>query len=428
MNSGAAEPLTPAVSDLLAIGAAGVRAAHAADLVAREVAAQHLCDHLATAARRFSVAVGKAAVEMDAGLRAACPLPWSAAVTVAHTRPDPEGLPCRLVGDHPYPGPRSETATKALTDLVRGWQLTAADAVVVGVSGGTSALICAPEPPLSVADIAEVTRRLLAAGVDVTRINALRRLISRVHGGGLAALLAPARCTGLVLADNVQIGMAAVGSGPTITDRSTAENLEPLLRAHLPDDLAHRIRHAVRARRTRAPFTTPTRNILIGDPDTAVQGARAAALARGYRTVRAGNAVQGDVAEVARRLAAQFREVSAAGTRSCLIAAGEVTVSVRGPGRGGRCQELAWRIAAQLPPTAGAAFAAVATDGQDYLPGVGGAWVDGTTMQRARAAGIDWSDVLARSDSHEPLFRLGQLIPGGPTGTNVCDLYLFCNR
>jgi glycerate 2-kinase len=424
-------PTSPsgAPRDALEIADAGIEAIGGFRLVERALGKRSLQRRFERASRVYCVALGKVADAMfDAVADSVRPEVFAGGIAVSGLQALGSGGKLRLVGAHPLPDRSSVAAGTAVIRFLARARLQPSDLVVVCVSGGTSAMICDPVPPLSVADLRDLTRRLLRSGADVTRINQLRRVISSLHGGGLAAHIAPAAGLGLILSDNVQVGAPAVGSGPTFPlATGLAEALEVLDSVALPDPLRRRTKLAIQRRLSVPTPVDHVVNVVVGRPLDAVAAARDRARRLGYDCLVLSSTVQGEAREVAKVLGSVVRHRWERGDRKfCLLAAGEVVVTVRGSGLGGRCQELAWAMARELEGRKDSAFAAVATDGRDYLEGVGGAWVNDSTVADLAAAGFDWSAALSTNDTYGGLARLGRLLPGRQTNANLCDLYIVC--
>lgn len=337
-----------------------------------------------------------------------------------------------VVGDHPVPGPVSEAATAAL--LAAAAAVAPGDIVVWLVSGGASALLAAPAPGLTLADKQRVTQALLRSGATIDEMNAVRKHLSAVKGGLLARRLAPAGVITLALSDVVSGRPDVIGSGPTVADASTyGEALAVLERHGLLDIAPAAVRsHLEAGAAGRIPETPKPGDpcflgaefAVIGSPASAAAAALAAARARGAPTVTlVDDQLEGDAPAAAAALGVRLR-AAAFGPGpfpKVLVAAGEVTVQVHGDGRGGRCQELAAALMAEI---AGLPITVVcaATDGRDFIAGAGGAVVDGFAAGVAASLSIAAGDALQRHDTY-PLHRaLGTLLETAPTGTNVCDL------
>ncbi|MFD0278269.1 DUF4147 domain-containing protein [Kitasatospora sp. NPDC127111] len=416
-----------APADSLGIADAGLTAAHGGRLVREALRRGPAAELLAQARRVHVVAVGKAAVEMGAAVRSAAGTAFASGVAVPAAPAGPVAGFTVVPGDHPVPGPGSVRAGLAVQEYLRGRDFDERDLVVLAVSGGGSALVSRPSAPVGLDDLRSLTAALLRAGIDVTRINELRKAVSGIHAGALLPLAGRARLLGLVLSDNVQLGARAVASGlsyPGSVHFARAAEVLAEVAPALPPAVVDRVRAAMARRAATAQGAPAILNVEIGSPRTALDAALAAARVQGYRAFSLGDGVQGEAREVARRIGAAARRLAERTPGPvCLVGAGEVTVSVRGPGRGGRCQELAWAMLPELTGLPDASFTALATDGQDFLPGVMGARVTGESLGRAADLGLDWRALLDRNDTHDALSAIGGCLPGRATGTNVCDVY-----
>ena len=374
------------------------------------------------------IAVGKVAPEMMNAAEAFFDGKVSRKLTIA----DDRGTSARsvhYVGEHPVPGPGSALAGDALVKFLG--TPSASLPLIYLVSGGTSSLCVAPEPPVALPDLRAIWRSALNTGVDVTVLNRVRAAVSRVHGGGVLSLAGRRPSWAFILVDNVQSGAEWVGSGLTyLYAPLVGELLDDIAALRLNKSLAQRITEAARSRtrRIQSADTSAHHNVAIADTGFSLRLASQEAEARGYRVISLGSSVQGDVRELASQLGRVLRSRIVSDTRTCLIGSGEVTVRVQGSGIGGRCQEIALRMMFELPAYRGAAsFAAVATDGQDHVPGVGGAWVNSNTLDRAAAISrLDLHRTLDENDSNSALRLLGNLLPGWVTGWNLCDIYVLC--
>jgi hydroxypyruvate reductase len=339
----------------------------------------------------------------------------------------------RLAG-HPLPDERGLRAAEEVEALAHG--LGREDLLVVLLSGGDSALLPAPVAGVSLAEKAELTRALLRAGATIGELNTVRKHISRLKGGGLAAAAAPARLACLVLSDVVGDDLATIASGPTVPDPTTYEDAVGVLRRRgllgsAPASVRLHLEAGARGERPETPKAgdavfgrTWTR--IIGSNRLSVAAAARQARRLGLRTRVLTTRLEGEAREAARVLVSILREAVAESGRApvCLLAGGETTVTVRGAGQGGRNQELA--VAAAVPLASfprPAVVAALATDGMDGVGGAAGGVVDDTSLARAAALGLAPVDAfLADNDSRAFLAPLGDLIVTGPSGTNVVDL------
>ncbi len=355
------------------------------------------------------VAVGKAARRMaEAALGVLGPVPGALVVTNAENAAPLAGARV-LVAGHPVPDANGARAAEAVIAAVAG--LAATDTVLVLVSGGGSALLPAPVAGVSLADKAAVASLLLASGADITEMNLVRQQLSRLKGGGLLRLAAPARVRALVLSDVIGDDLRAIASGPTAAPLGTRADARAALRAR---GLWERLPEAVRAHLAQdvAPEALPeARNTLIGS--NAISVAAMAAASPAARPIEA--PLTGDVGDAAAR-------VAALGTGTWVMG-GETTVTLRGRGMGGRNQELALRVALLGERWPGPwSFLAGGTDGRDGPTDAAGGLVDGGTAARIRAAGLDAEARLADNDSSRALAAAGDLLVTGGTGTNVADL------
>jgi hydroxypyruvate reductase len=330
---------------------------------------------------------------------------------------------------HPVPDARGEQAARAILERVRG--MSEHDVVVMLISGGGSALMPTPAPPVTLDEKRAVTRLLLAAGANITELNAVRKHLSLIKGGQLARAAAPARVVTLVLSDVIGDPLDVIASGPTAPDSSTFGEAIAVLRRRgvweaAPPSVRTRLTAGARGEIEETPkpgdpiFSRVTHhvvgnNVLVTD----AAGARASEL--GYHATLLTRSLEGEARDVARDLVAR---AGALPPPACLVAGGETTVTVHGQGRGGRCQELALAAAIALEGVSDVVLLAGGTDGTDGPTDAAGGIVDGATLGRMRAAGIDPRAALDDNDAHAALAASGDLLVSGPTNTNLLDLYL----
>jgi glycerate 2-kinase len=331
---------------------------------------------------------------------------------------------------HPVPDSRGVAASARLLALAGA--ATADDLVLFLVSGGGSALTPAPAPPVTLEEKQAVTRLLLAAGATINELNAVRKHLSRFKGGLLARAAAPATVLTLALSDVIGDPLDVIASGPTAPDSTTyAEALAVLERRGVVDRTAGSVRERLRAGARGEIPETPKRgdpvfehvtNLVIGNNTLVVDAAAAEAARLGYRPHVLTRSLQGEARDVARELLGRARAMPGP---ACLIAGGETTVTVRGSGRGGRCQEFALAAALQLEAAEDLVVLAAGTDGTDGPTNAAGGLVDAGTAARGRAAGLDAARMLADNDAHALLTASGDCVVTGPTNTNLLDLYLI---
>jgi len=342
----------------------------------------------------------------------------------------------RLLAGHPVPDEAGRHAADEVESLARG--LGADDLLLLLVSGGASALLPAPAAGLTLDDEARTTAVLLRAGATIGELNAVRKHLSRLKGGGLARTAAPARVACLALSDVVGDDPSTIASGPAVPDPTTYDiALEVLDRKGVRDMVPAAVRrHLEAGARGEKPETPKPGDPLFRRVGFAVVGSNRLSVAAAVREARRQGLrpfvlttrLEGEAREVARVLTAMLRECVEEGRPAappvCLLAGGETTVTVTGSGRGGRNQEL---VVAAAEPLAAfpvpAVIASLATDGIDGNSDAAGGVADDRTLSRAQALGLaPPAAFLAENDSRSFLGPLGDLILTGPTGTNVMDL------
>lgn len=337
---------------------------------------------------------------------------------------------------HPVPDERGASAARDLQALAQG--AGAEDLVLALISGGASALTPAPAPPITLGDKQVMTRLLLAAGADINQLNAVRKHCSVLKGGQLARAAAPARVAALLLSDVIGDPIDVIGSGPTAPDASTfGEALGTLdrfgLRQRAPASVRERLERGARGEIAETPkpddpIFERVANAVIGNNQLVVDAAASRAAVLGLAPHVLTRSLHGEARDVARELVALGREISAGrgpvAPPACLIAGGETTVTVRGEGIGGRCQEFALAATLELEGVAGLVVLAAGTDGSDGPTDAAGAIADGDSAARARHQGLDPRAHLDRNDSNPVFAALGDLVVTGPTNTNLLDLYL----
>lgn len=338
---------------------------------------------------------------------------------------------------HPVPDDRGVDAARRILALAEG--AGPEDLVVAVLSGGGSALLTLPAEGLTLGDLRGLTDLLLSCGATIGEINTLRKHLSRVKGGRLGQAAHPARVVNLVLSDVVGDRLDVIASGPFTADPTTwGECRELLARYGLWERVPAGVRGTVEAGLAgRAPETPKPGAAALAGVVSAVVGSNlqsltaAAARARelGYAPLVWSSRVQGEAREVARVLAAAAQECRASGLPlpppACLLAGGETTVTLRGPGQGGRNQELALALALELDGLEAVAALSGGTDGTDGPTDAAGAVVTGDTAGRARALGLEGRRFLTDNDSYRFFDRLGDLIRTGPTRTNVMDVQVL---
>jgi glycerate 2-kinase len=339
-----------------------------------------------------------------------------------------------IVGGHPMPTADSERGGRRALEIAAGLQSD--ETLLVLLSGGASALMAVPAEALTLADKQATTRRLLRAGADIHALNTVRKHLSAIKGGWLAAR-APGACRTFAISDVVGDDLSVIGSGPTVPDASTFRDALDILHrfggeggaAAFPDPVVARVTRGVGGEVPETPKPHDPRiaraaTTVIGGRRDAMDGAVRAAESRGYHVLRIDDAVVGEARLAGpSHLRAVLARASGVGRPACIVSSGETTVHVTGAGIGGRNQEFALACAGALASVGrAAAVASVGTDGIDGPTDAAGALVDSTTLERARAAGLNPESFLERNDTYRLFDTLGDLIHTGPTGTNVGDL------
>jgi len=340
------------------------------------------------------------------------------------------GRPTRVVrmieAGHPIPDAAGLESAELALKIAAG--AGADDLVLALVSGGASANWIAPAG-ITFAKKQAVTRALLRSGAGIGEINTVRKHLSRIKGGRLARAAYPARVVTLAISDVPGDDPAVIGSGPTVPDPSTLADARAIV-AHHQLDVPEAVTRALNDPANESPkpgdpaFTNSEFH-LIARPADSFRAAQAAVEATGYECVFLGANVEGEARAVAGAHAAKAHELQAAGRRAVILSGGELTVTIRGQGRGGPNQEYALALAISLAGTRGIAALAADTDGTDGGAGSAadpaGAYVDGSTAARARELGLDPAAFLADNNSTGFFETLGDLLRPGPTFTNVND-------
>jgi glycerate 2-kinase len=299
------------------------------------------------------------------------------------------------------------------------------------ISGGASALLPLPAPPVTLAEKQEATRLLLHCGANIHEFNCVRKHISLMKGGGLARLAYPATVLTLILSDVIGDDLDVIGSGPTVADRTTFADAKAVFDKYAIWD---QVPPGVRERLSAGSMETPkpgdpvfakAANVIVGSNTLAVDAAAREARSLGFRTLVLSTRLQGEAREVARVFAAVAREIRATGRPvkppACVIAGGETTVTIRGTGVGGRNQEFTLAAALDVAGLENVLVLSAGTDGADGPTDAAGAMADGGTVAR----GQDAIGMLANNDSYHFFDPLGDLIKTGPTGTNVADIQVI---
>lgn len=409
--------------------------------VARALPAQTLGAHLPLPpdpkkGRTVVLGAGKAggamAAAVDALWPADAPLSGLVITRYDHVPPAYRAHPGRIEvveARHPVPDEAGLRATARIAQLAQG--LTADDLVLFLVSGGGSALLSMPAPGLTLADKQAVNKALLASGAAIDEMNCVRKHLSGIKGGRLAALCAPARVVTLLISDVPGDAPEVIASGPTVPDPTTCADALAILRRYRIDVPA-----AALAGLQSGAFETPKPGDplfaghavrMVATPQQSLEAAAALARSAGVQAYILGDDLEGESREVGKVHAALARAVARRGQpfgKPCVIlSGGETTVTVRHPqpGRGGRAGEFLLGCALALNGEAGVHVLAADTDGIDGVEHNAGAIVTPNTLTRARAAGLNAAEMLDRHDAFSFFQALDDLVVPGPTYTNVND-------
>jgi glycerate-2-kinase len=379
------------------------------------------------------VAAGKAAAAMAAALEQVAGDRIAGGVAVTK---DGHGLPLErialLEAAHPVPDARCERAAREVLAVAR--RAEPSSWLVVLLSGGASALLTAPLPGLAQEDLRRTTRALLLAGAPIRELNTVRKHLTAVSGGRLALATPAARVLVLALSDVLGDAEDVIGSGPCAADPTRfADAVDVLvgrgLLAQLPEAVRAQLEAGARGEREESPkpgaaaFARVEFHVLASNRD-ALAAACAEAAALGLESRIVSGALEGEARTAGTRLGALGR-ASAPRRPLVLALGGETTVTVRGAGSGGRCQELALAAALALEGASGVTLLAAGSDGSDGPTDAAGAFADGGSVARGRAAGRDAAADLAANDAYGFFAAEGGLLRTGPTRTNVLDLVLI---
>lgn len=392
----------------------------------RKVLAAHLPDR--PHGRCIVVGGGKSAAVMAAALEDAWPdVPLEGTVVTRYGHAVPTRRIEVIEASHPVPDANSQRGALRLLERVRG--LRPDDLVVALMSGGASALCAAPAPGLTLADKQAVNRALLACGANISEMNCVRKHLSAIKGGRLAAAAAPARVVTLAISDVPGDDPAVIGSGPTVPDPTTfAEARALLARYGIDPSPAVAARLEQEDDETPKPGSLPHADFrLIAAPMMALRHAAQVARGVGLLPIILGDALEGEAREMGTVMAGIARSIRTHGEPAAaptvLLSGGETTVTMgHGPaGHGGRNTEFLLGLAVALDGAPGIWATAGDTDGVDGMDEVAGALLAPDTLARVRAKGLDPRRMLAGHDSHSLFDAAGDLIITGPTLTNVND-------
>jgi glycerate 2-kinase len=385
--------------------------------------------------RAIVVGAGKAsapmaaAVEQVLGERVADGL-----VVVKHGHTHPTRTVKLREASHPIPDESCVNGTAELVGLLG--TTGPRDLVVVVLSGGGSALMLLPADGITLADMQQTTDVLLRAGATINELNTIRKHLEQAKGGGLARMAAPSDVLALVLSDVVGNPLDVIASGPTVPDTSTFADTCAIVDRfgiwdRLPASVVSRLHdgrdgNIADTPKPGDPLFARVQTVVVASNELAAEAGVRQAESEGLSAMLLTTYVEGEAREVAKVVAAFAREEAARDNPvprpACLVLGGETTVTVKGTGTGGRNQELALAASIKIAGQENVIIAALATDGNDGPNDATGALIDGSTVPRARALGLDPDAYLANNDAYHFFEALGDLLITGPTNTNVNDL------
>lgn len=343
---------------------------------------------------------------------------------------------------HPIPDENGIRATESIRELVRS--ADEHDLVVCLVSGGGSALLVSPYEGIGLKEKQRITDLLMKSGADIVELNAVRKHLSRVKGGRLAELAWPAEVVSLMISDVIGDPLDVIASGPTAPDNSTFQDaLDSIGKFNLVEKAPESIIEVLKRGAAGTIPETPKKdnrvfqhvqNIIIGSNRKAIEAARMSARSAGLDVEVLSTGLTGSARDVGKWLALKAKDAKARrqeGSEAqikknpkCLISGGETTVVVTGDGKGGRNTELALSFAMEIKGAKGVTLLSAGTDGTDGPTDAAGAVVDGETIVRAGAMGLDPRSYLDRNDSYTFFKQTDSLLITGPTGTNVMDVQI----
>ena len=377
--------------------------------------------------RTLVVGTGKASAAMAQALENTWNGPLSGLIVTRYGH----AVPCKQIeiveAAHPVPDDAGTNGARRMLDMVK--DLTSDDLVIALISGGGSALLSLPAEGITVEEKRAVNRALLKSGAPIAEMNCVRKHLSAIKGGRLAAAAYPARVVSLVISDVPGDDLAAVGSGPTVADPTTFAQARAILAKYKIDAPPAVIRHLKQAvdetPKPGDPRLAGVETKLIASPQKSLEAAAAVARKHGITPLILGDSIEGEAREVGfvmAGIALQSRRFGQPLASPCvLISGGETTVTVRGNGAGGRNVEFLLALALKLNGAANITALAADTDGVDGAREVAGAFIAPDTLSRARAMGIDPWASLSNNDGHGFFEKLGDQIITGPTLTNVND-------
>ncbi len=335
---------------------------------------------------------------------------------------------------HPVPDEAGIAGSKEIIELLK--KTDDKDLVICLISGGGSALLPSPAGNLTLEDKQAVTKALLECGANIHEINSIRKQISAVKGGRLAALVYPSRLISLILSDVIGDDLDVIASGPTVPDTHTFHDCRNIIQKYKLDErVPKRVIEYIEkgcngeiedTPKADSPVFERTQNTIVGSNIIAVNAAKEKAEKLGYNSIILSTFIHGETEEVAKVHTAIGKEIISSGNPinkpACIISGGETTVTIEGKGLGGRNQEFVLAAAIDIEGLDNTIVLSGGTDGNDGPTDAAGAIADGTTINRAEELGLNAYQHLCENNSHNFFKPLGDLLITGPTNTNVMDL------
>ena len=311
------------------------------------------------------------------------------------------------------------------------------DLVVFLISGGGSSLLTLPRKDISVSDIVTITDKLISSGATIGELNTVRKHLSAVKGGGLVKMAYPSESISLILSDVVGDPLDVIASGPTVPDSSTFEDFQEIVNRYdiklstavqgLLEDGLEGVREETP--KSSGPIFDRAQHHMVGNNSLALHEAEKRASELGYSTLILTSSIIGEAKEIGKVFASIAKEERLRNTPTplpaCILAGGETTVTMRGNGKGGRCQEMALSFGIEASGIKDMLFLPAATDGNDGTSNAAGAFADGSTFTDGKDIGLDARIFLKENNSYSYFKEIGDLLVTGPTGTNVMDIYIL---
>lgn len=339
-------------------------------------------------------------------------------------------------GNHPIPDVDTFKSSAGLVEYVESIKKN--DLVIVLISGGGSALCSAPISGVKPKEIQEMTQQLLACGAEIQEMNAIRKHLDQIKGGGLAELLYPATVTTLILSDVIGSPLDVIASGPTVPDTATFDTVSDIFDRYglwntAPTSICQNINTGLKGVISDTPKAgadcfTGVQNVLVADNVLACQTAVDVAKQNQLNAYLMTTSLNGEAREAGRVLVSLMEQIrhhnTPFQTPVCLVFGGETTVTLQGTGLGGRNQELALGALRELAGLEDVLLVTLATDGEDGPTDAAGAWVSGESLVKANQMGLSVAEAMNNNDAYRFFTALNQIVHTGPSGTNVNDVTL----